>query len=334
MKSVHTLTRQSGLTLIEMVIAVAIGLFLIVGIIEIFIGNKVTFRNATAQSRLQENGRFVTEFLSAELRNIGNIGCAGPGAPLNNTLNDTSGFAWNFENPIEGFEAKTTDWLPALDTEISAQTPTLESDILVVRIPVGAIFPITSTTVNSSTATTSTQEDIVTGDIALISDCEEAAIFQVTSVLASGGLDTFVHITGPGTPGNAESSLGKSFDKAGQIRKLATVTYFVDRDASGKSALWRMQETTAEELIEGVENMQILYGVAPAGVEATKYVTADHVSDWQQVTNIRIRFLVASLQDNLTSKPLSYTFNGSTVTPTDKRLRRIFTSTVNIRNRG
>lgn len=335
MKSLSKQTQQLGLTLIELVIAMAIGLFLIAGVIEIFIDNKSTFRNAMAQSRLQENGRFAVEFMSAELRLTGNRGCAGPGAPLVNTLSNATNFAWDFNQQLEGYEADSSStWSPLLDTEISTNTPTGDSDIIVARIPVDAALTIKATTANTSTATTATQGVIAVNDVVMVADCEEAAIFQVTSIASTADNDTYTHIAGAGTPGNNVSSLGKTFDKAGQIRKIATVTYYVDQDSTGKSALWRMEGTNTQEMVEGVENMQILYGIAPTGTEAESYVTANNVTDWNQVTNIRIRFLIASLQDNLSPNSLPYTFNGSTQTPTDKRLRRVFTSTINIRNRG
>jgi len=52
-----------------------------------------------------------------------------------------------------------------------------------------------------------------------------------------------------------------------------------------------------------------------------------------QVVSIRISLLVRSMDDNLTLVPRAYTYNGTTTTPADRRLRRVFSSTIAVRNR-
>jgi len=46
--------------------------------------------------------------------------------------------------------------------------------------------------------------------------------------------------------------------------------------------------------------------------------------------------LVRSINNNLTTEPSPYTFNGITVTPgsTDKYLRKVFTTTITLRNKA
>jgi type IV pilus assembly protein PilW len=91
---------------------------------------------------------------------------------------------------------------------------------------------------------------------------------------------------------------------------------------------------TANPLIEGVENMQILYGEDTDGDgSANYYVPADEIVNMDRVVAVRVSLLVRSLEDNLTAEPVPYTYNGATTTPTDRRLRRVFTSTFAMRNR-
>jgi type IV pilus assembly protein PilW len=100
---------------------------------------------------------------------------------------------------------------------------------------------------------------------------------------------------------------------------------------------------TAEELVEGVENMQILYGENTnndSNNTADRFVPADNVTDWDAVVSVRITLLVMSLEDNLVSVAQPYTYNGvvynggtgNGAAPPDKRLRRVFTTTINLRN--
>jgi type IV pilus assembly protein PilW len=59
---------QQGMTLVEIMIALLIGLVLLGGIIQIFINTRQTYQVESALSRLQENGRFAMEFLARDIR--------------------------------------------------------------------------------------------------------------------------------------------------------------------------------------------------------------------------------------------------------------------------
>jgi type IV pilus assembly protein PilW len=62
---------QRGLSLVEILVALTISLFLIAGVIQLFIGSKQTYRFNDAQSRLQENGRFAIDRMAWDIRMAG-----------------------------------------------------------------------------------------------------------------------------------------------------------------------------------------------------------------------------------------------------------------------
>ena len=62
---------QLGTTLVELMVATAIGLFLTAGIVALFASTRQTYRTTEALSLLQENGRFAMEYLSRDLRKTG-----------------------------------------------------------------------------------------------------------------------------------------------------------------------------------------------------------------------------------------------------------------------
>ncbi|HET7608276.1 MAG TPA: prepilin-type N-terminal cleavage/methylation domain-containing protein, partial [Gammaproteobacteria bacterium] len=53
----------AGLTLIELMVALAIGMFLMIGAITVFMQSRTTFRVNESVARLQENARFVLDTL-------------------------------------------------------------------------------------------------------------------------------------------------------------------------------------------------------------------------------------------------------------------------------
>ena len=104
---------------------------------------------------------------------------------------------------------------------------------------------------------------------------------------------------------------------------------------SGEPALWRTENNGAgEELVEGIEEMQVLYGLDTDDDDfPNRYVTSANVPVMTDVMSVRLMLLVRSANDFVAEAPQTYTFNGATVTPNDRRLRQVFTTTIALRNR-
>ncbi|MFN3593215.1 MAG: PilW family protein [Thiobacillaceae bacterium] len=113
----------------------------------------------------------------------------------------------------------------------------------------------------------------------MVSDCSNAAVFQITNINTSAGMDNVVHNTGTGTPGNATQALGKEYE-GGEIMRIDTFTYYIGLNAAGRPALYRLSRSAAEELVENVENMQVTYGVDTNNDRAVDvYRNADAITD-------------------------------------------------------
>jgi type IV pilus assembly protein PilW len=89
-----------------------------------------------------------------------------------------------------------------------------------------------------------------------------------------------------------------------------------------------------------VENLQLLYGedntAGDSVTNATRYVTADNVTDWNNVVSVRIGIIVNSQSPVATSNDdVAYTLLGQTpiAAGADHMRRRAYTTTAVIRNR-
>ena len=60
-------TRQYGLSMVELLVAMALGLLLTVGALQMMLASQQLYDTTDSQSRIQENGRFALDFLSREL---------------------------------------------------------------------------------------------------------------------------------------------------------------------------------------------------------------------------------------------------------------------------
>jgi type IV pilus assembly protein PilW len=63
--------RQKGLSIIELLVAMVIGLILLLGVSQVFLSSRQTFATNDAMTKLQENGRFALEFIAATARQAG-----------------------------------------------------------------------------------------------------------------------------------------------------------------------------------------------------------------------------------------------------------------------
>ncbi len=62
---------QRGFTLVELMVALVIGLVILLGVAKIFSANRVTYSVLEATGRLQENGQYALNFISQQLRLTG-----------------------------------------------------------------------------------------------------------------------------------------------------------------------------------------------------------------------------------------------------------------------
>lgn len=333
-------TEQRGYTIVELMVAMAIGLFLLGGIGMVFISSKQTYHMQDSLWQLQDNSRFAMGFLIKDLRMAGFRGCNSNAIVPVNTLNNVADFNYNFMLGVQGFEAAGLGWSPALPAALSSANPppSAGSDVITLRRAQEPGIGVTAPFMNNNSAALHVDagNNLSQFDIILVTDCAAAAILQVSSA-NPGTSGTIAHNTGVGTPGNASSDLGKIFRDDAEIMKLVTVSYFIAPSAAvaGSRSLWRkVGAGAAEELAEGVENMQILYGEDTDNDRSVnRYVTADNVADMNRIMSFKLSFLMTTLEGNITSKPQPYTFNGVTITPTDRKLRRVFSTVVNLRNR-
>jgi prepilin-type N-terminal cleavage/methylation domain-containing protein len=70
------MSKQDGLSLVELMVAMALAVLLMAGVLSIFQSTKVTYLTNEKTARLQENGRLALELMMYDLRAAGYGGCA------------------------------------------------------------------------------------------------------------------------------------------------------------------------------------------------------------------------------------------------------------------
>jgi type IV pilus assembly protein PilW len=329
-----TVQKITGFTLVELMIAMTISTVLLGGVIEVFLASKQAYRLQESQARMQENARFIFAILSNSIRQAGYTGCnSRKHGTITNILNNSGDYAYRFATGLEGYEAQTNSWSPTVDAAITS--PLTGNDIIVLRGALDNNIRVVKPFMNNTSAALhmTVNNDLKRYDIVMVTDCSTSSVMQITGANPNTS-GTITHNTGTGVPGNSTTNLGKIFRDDAEIIKMETRAYYIRTGDSGLPALYqRVGLDAAEELIEGVEGMQILYGEdTDDDSYSDRYLSANQV-DMEKVVSVKISILLQSITDSLTSEVQSYTFNGTTVTPTDHRVRRVFTTTIAIRNR-
>jgi type IV pilus assembly protein PilW len=339
---------QTGFTLIELMIAMLLGAFLTGGIMQIFLGSRQTYRMQENLSRLQENGRFAMDFITRDNRMMGFQGCASRSTipniiidPKNPNPNPAPAtIAAGLSTPLVGSDNVTNNWSASACGASNACVAGTDAVTYHFGGSCGGYLTGNMGTNNANIQIPAANScNINMYDVLMLSDCSAADIFIATSASSGSGVQTIAHANNQNTTNN----LSKLYGSDAEVLVFRTYSFFIRNNTGGEPALWRLDNakpasaTNPIELVEGVENMQILYGadtdVTPDGT-ANYYVPAGTVGlSMNQVVSIRVSVVVRSMNDGLAAQPVAYTYNGATVTPTDRRIRRVFTSTIALRNR-
>ena len=341
---------QKGFSIIELLIALTLGLIILASLIQVLLTTRQTSRLHSAFSQVQENGRVVMEYLAREIRATGYWGCAPSIASFTNHL-DTSHS--DYDPSLHDFTFATGISGTDNDGFNGSDSITL-SGLFGDSLPVIQAMPNTSAVVKVPP----NNNLLFAGDVVFISNCKGGDIFQIT---AGNPQSTGVvgHNSGGSVrPGNAGSICNTTGSSAcpncfcQNYGLEATIhtgfnssRYFIDNSSDGPTLFVDDFYSPPIALAIGIENMQITYGVDTSGDgSANRYLEAGHSAlDMQEVVSVKVNLLVRS-SDDVLAAPQTHRFNWEQrlavnplanieTTATDRRLRRSYTMTVSIRNR-
>ncbi len=280
---------MAGLSLVELMIALVISLVLMLGVIQVFIASQTASRLSEGASRVQENARFALDFLERDMPCGGHMGCVNDqahvvknqGDPVSH-LGATSGDGspLDFSVSIQGYDAPGTApggnlalgaaWaapskLPAAITKL-VPAPTGGSDVLVLRYLAPEGVPVTAISADSGNALLDVDGKGVgrlssggAGAPTLfgIADCGHADIFA--------GKLSGARITA------ASVDLSRyTAQPTGQamLYRADSMVYYVGINPETKQPGLRRARAGSdgsyainEELVEGIESLQLLYGL-------------------------------------------------------------------------
>lgn len=356
--------RMAGLSLVELMIALLLGVILTLGATQVYLGTSQTYRLTDGIAHVQETVRFATSMIQRDVRSAGGLSCLPPNSvdelgnpdPLLLDVKLQGDRPVSLGHGINGWEAKSTGVGDSLTisnvkaTSWGAWEQGAGGKVLPAELAQASTKLITNSDVlivNSVTTLPIEVQGYSTGNLDVDDSTgipQGALILSITSGCTGGELfqkanspnGQSIPMAGTGfTPGNAPSSgFGMEYESGSRVAQFATKAYYVAEGASGEPALFSRElgvGAAPQELVEGVESMQVVYGVGG------DYLTADEIGaqNWPDVTSVRIAFVVRS-GANANSENIVRTFNlvGTEATsPADRHARVVAATTIGLRNR-
>ena len=345
---------QAGLTLVEMMVSVVIGMAVMAGAIQILLQSKTNFNTERELAGMQENARFAFKLFRDEIHMAGYNSC---GASAQNIANSVVGASTSWElngAGIQGYEheADSASFPSQLRSDVAPDT-----DVVVIRRADNLGYFVSSHIAAKSRFNLNKPHAVDPADIVVVAtpDCQQVGYFQAVSASA----DYITHTADNSVrPGNCTASLSgsfvcgsgvatsKAYPPGSVLMKLISHAYYVGYSevSVDTPALFRERlgvvtkkaATWSEELIQGVENMQVQYGLDTVGVSKAPdiYITAnDTRMDWGKIRNVRISLRLRSVRPVYQNNVPYDDFMGVTHTNgSDRYMRHTFSTTINLRN--
>ena len=342
----RTKLAQTGLSIVELMVALALGLLIIGGILYTFISSRPVFTANDAVARIQEDGRIAMERLAREIRQAGYMGCANSlsteptiiadvnpkdGSPdmtaadVNGIQVFDGGAGWSgVTTPLKDSAGKNIVHVSGTDVIQFRGLGTCQAKLT------GNLDPNNATLAVPGANPCSWKQN----QVLVIADCSNADVFSISNVL-EGKSDTTVTY---GSGVNTQSKLSKIYGREAIVFAYSEKTFFVGINPDvNQPMLYEVLNTGTPSDVAGnvydlqVESVKIDTDGDGAANESVAPATLAYPDGWNQAVGLRVQFSVRSEADNTGPESKTYTYNGASVT--DRRLRRDFVTNIGIRNR-
>jgi type IV pilus assembly protein PilW len=305
---------QHGMTLVELMISLVIGLTVIAGISSLFLQMQKSHRLQHALSMMTDESSYVQEVLQKEIRRTGGL----------RSRSDVNGSADRIFLPHT--DVLDSDALLASGGSLDfAASEYIKGDVLAATGNDAFILRYQLLDANDLSDSAQSNGNSPCTQNALLADGDDPAVQEhVVSVFF------YLH----------NNILSCNAQRASQQINLG-LAEICAANCTSTTNFTPDPDLPAVDLINDVEKIAISYGVQIADTSTTPvtytyyYTDAAHVPNgaWENVVSIRLSVVVKSADDYLIDPPMSYSLNGINYTATDHRLYKTFTTTIALRNR-
>ncbi len=265
-------------------ISMVLGLLVVAAAIAIFASNRQAYASTQTIGRIQESSQVGFELMARDIRESSGNPCDMTVA-VANVVNGAAGNWWtNWTQPFVGTDSASGTYGDALAVGDGIQLLSMGSQVVNVDTHAGTTFQVAA-------------NPFAVGNVLMVCDIRQLAIFRASAATAT----TIGHAAGGG---NCTDSLNTApapcaaaappylYPRNSVIGQLQGVRWMVRNNGRGGTSLFRsLNGAAAEEVTEGVTNMQITY--LQPDVNPADYVPATSIANWGPVRAVRIVLTLA-----------------------------------------
>ena len=201
---------QAGISLVETLVALALGLALVTVAFNLHVSNRAVFAQIEAMTRLQESASIAAALLETDLRHAEGTLCRHR-QPLSTTVASGASSSYFFAREttgLEGVHFYSSDPSAANYPDAIVGAERIAGDsISITSDNMGAVARVVADSASAAgTSYTFTVDDaskFPAGTLAMACDYNQAVLFQVSEITDTAGTDTIkLSTTGTTTPGN------------------------------------------------------------------------------------------------------------------------------------
>ena len=323
---------QNGLSLIELMIALALGAFLMLAVVTVFLSNRDAARLENSLARLQENGRFALDRIRQDIHRAQYLGCNTGEVFLNNMIDDPN--AVGFTPALQGLRGHEREgsgaWRAAPPvTDLPRAVQRAEnarggggarngSDVLSVRMAERLNAddpddPLLAAPVQPSSTSIAIDDNpdcaLKRGSRVVLTGCVLTAhLFRVSNTpTCSARRRSNPTILEFAAPANVTNRIDTAYDTSAELLLFEEAVWFVrdtGRDRYGQDvwALFRqVNDGRPQEMVEGVEHMQIKFGQRVRASDSIRYVDPSDAElnagdNYEGAISVRIALLMQSFE--------------------------------------
>jgi len=290
--------RQTGVSLVELMIGITIGLFLLIGVVSVFGNSNRVYTELNQASQQIENGRFAVQILSDDVGHAGFYGRYYGSLPVPGALPDPcekvdmTVLRTGAALPIQGYNAPASSPITGC---VPAANHVAGTDILVVRRADSNVTAIGSLTAAQVYMQANADPNESQNPIIKLGAAANFPLLNKDATTLAPVRKYHVHIyfVAPcSVPAGGGSVCTGANDDAG--RPIPTLKR-LELTLNAGGAL----DMVLTPLVEGIENLQIDYGIDTDGDGAPNgaYVAAPAgIADWQNVVAVRVNVLARNLE--------------------------------------
>lgn len=371
MKNLSTSKLCYGISLIETLIALVLSSIISILVVQSFAQSKFLYLDGESRARGYESGRYAMQLLTKAIRSADYWGCI-PSLEAD----DESNVSWpthEVQNNVAGIGELNGILGLEGDHTSTPMYPHQPDSLTITSLSSNRTYPLQESFSAGHTddiiinLQQSNNTAIKANDLAIISDCVNAQVFQITNEV-NQDIDNSViphtaklehsitpHLDFQTDYRNINASIAFPFKAAqtmifhGQILRQ---TFFIqpDYDHDGINTtetvpclMQALNDDPAECVATHIESLQLQYGedlTVPADFHADRYTNASAVNDWSKVVSVKVSLLIRSDQAR-NQQAVGFNLDGISVNANQLNAasnglfhsRKVIASTITLRNR-